>query len=139
MNVIVTDASFCLALVLPDETVDATDRLFRELMVNDTIAPAVWPAETVNTLVMSIRRGRLNEHELAACLSVIAHLGVAVEQPMEPGEMSELVRLALDRNLTIYDACYLELALRRNAMLATLDKQLLSAASALGVRLLETA
>jgi predicted nucleic acid-binding protein len=38
--------------------------------------------------------------------------------------------------LTIYDACYLELALRRTLPLATLDRELRRAAEAEGVPLL---
>jgi predicted nucleic acid-binding protein len=38
--------------------------------------------------------------------------------------------------LTIYDACYLELAYRRHLPLATLDRELRVAASALGLPLL---
>jgi predicted nucleic acid-binding protein len=42
----------------------------------------------------------------------------------------------MDRfNLTAYDATYLELALRRNLPLATLDKELFAAARQAGVAL----
>jgi predicted nucleic acid-binding protein len=45
-------------------------------------------------------------------------------------------RIADRFRLTVYDAAYLELALRRGLPLATLDDELCTAAAALGVRLL---
>ncbi len=48
----------------------------------------------------------------------------------------ETVSLADRFKLTIYDAAYLELALRRSLPLATLDDELRAAATALGLRLL---
>jgi predicted nucleic acid-binding protein len=48
----------------------------------------------------------------------------------------ETLRLAERHGLTIYDAAYLELALRRKTALATLDRQLPAAAVSSGVELL---
>ena len=39
-----------------------------------------------------------------------------------------MLRIARDHDLTVYDAMYLELALRLNCPLATLDQKLASAA-----------
>ena len=47
----------------------------------------------------------------------------------------DVLRLARKHKLTAYDAAYLELALRRNLPLATLDKQLLTALHASGFTL----
>ena len=47
-----------------------------------------------------------------------------------------MLALARGHRLTIYDAAYLELALRADAPLATLDRQLASAARAARVPLL---
>jgi predicted nucleic acid-binding protein len=46
--------------------------------------------------------------------------------------------LAAGRDLTVYDACYLELALRSGLPLASLDRRLCEAASAAGVKLILT-
>ena len=47
-----------------------------------------------------------------------------------------VLQLAVCHNLTSYDACYLELALRKALPLATLDKALRRAAVEAGVTLL---
>lgn len=49
--------------------------------------------------------------------------------------MKAVVELSLAHELTAYDASYLELAIRRNARLATLDKALIAAAETAGVLL----
>ncbi len=51
--------------------------------------------------------------------------------------MRELLRRALELGLTSYDAMYIDLALRENLPLATLDKGLRAAAAKAGVALLK--
>jgi len=51
-------------------------------------------------------------------------------------EVSRLWVLAQDHRLSVYDAAYLDLALRDHLPLATLDGDLRRAATALGVELL---
>jgi len=46
------------------------------------------------------------------------------------------VRLAVQHRLTVYDAAYLELALRRGLPLATLDQELRAAAESEKVKVL---
>lgn len=60
--------------------------------------------------------------------------------PFQIDEESSIVKynrvvsfLAETHNLTIYDATYLELAIRRNIPLATLDKELYAAADKVGL------
>ena len=48
-----------------------------------------------------------------------------------------MLALAREHRLTVYDAAYLELALRADVPLATLDRQLAAAARAAAVPLLE--
>jgi predicted nucleic acid-binding protein len=50
--------------------------------------------------------------------------------------LTDVHRLAVAYRLTSYDASYLELALRKNLPLATLDDELIAASKACGVALL---
>ena len=67
--------------------------------------------------------------DTAIFLRALAQLGVTIDR--SPEEASVLA-LARQHRLTVYDAAYLELALRRNLPLATLDEQLLRACKAAG-------
>ncbi|MEN9888325.1 MAG: hypothetical protein RL559_362, partial [Pseudomonadota bacterium] len=53
----------------------------------------------------------------------------------EPVALTTLDALAAEHALSAYDACYLELALRRTLPLATLDRALLAAMARCGVPL----
>lgn len=46
-----------------------------------------------------------------------------------------IARLAIEHNLTAYDACYLELALRLEADILTSDKSLITSCQTLGIKL----
>ena len=60
-------------------------------------------------------------------------LGIAID---DDHDGSLLLDLARRHSLTIYDAAYLEVAVRRSLPLATLDQRLRAAAEAIGVTIL---
>ncbi len=53
--------------------------------------------------------------------------------PFSAPAWSDVLNVARAQNLSVYDAVYLELALRRGLALATLDDKLKVAAAAVGV------
>lgn len=90
-------------------------------------APSLWWFEVRNGLVMAERRGRAAADYAASFLGELVRLPVAIDQsPDEAAVMS----LARRHRLTVYDAAYLELALRTASPLATLDRALAEAARA---------
>jgi predicted nucleic acid-binding protein len=66
----------------------------------------------------------------AQFLAYLKRLPIVVDS--DPNE-NEVLRLARTYRLTVYDSAYLDLALRRNVDLATLDGDLAKAARAEGV------
>ena len=91
----------------------------------DAFVPMLWWFEVRNALVLSERRGRIAEPQTARFLREISRLAIMVDRtPDESGVLT----LARRHRLTVYDAAYLELALREAAPLATLDAQLAAAA-----------
>lgn len=85
---------------------------------------------------MGVRRGRLNAAERDATLADLAILDIRTDTDTDTHAWSGTVRLAERFGLTVYDACYLELAGRRALPLASLDGDLRKAADACGVPLL---
>lgn len=63
-------------------------------------------------------------------------LGVELEPPTWGLLQHDVQRLGRSHGLSIYDAAYLELALRRRLPLATFDKALRKAAAAEGLALI---
>ena len=79
---------------------------------------------------MNERRCRLAEEETKEHLKRLAEVPVAVDTA--PDETA-VMTLARRHRLTVYDAAYLELALREGLPLATLDASLAEAARREGV------
>ena len=89
--------------------------------------------EVRNTLITGERRGRLTEDDTASFLHGISRLGIHVDRT--PAEAAVLM-IARRHRLTVYDASYLELALREAMPLSTPDQALLGAAQAMRVAVL---
>lgn len=128
----VLDASVSSAWLLPDEGHPQADAALDRLEENEAVAPAVWWFEARNVLIVSERRGRLDPGLAASALGLLAKLPVRIDR--DPDEAS-ILALARRHRLTVYDAAYLELALRGGAQLATLDDALAAAARGEGVEL----
>jgi predicted nucleic acid-binding protein len=125
---LVLDASFAGALVLPDEP-DPPAALTTPLTQGPLIAPAHWPFESANMLQMALRRGRIDAKGREDALRQLDALLVAVE-PGDPEALRRAIPLADQHALTIYDAAYLELAVRLGATLASRDRALIAACKA---------
>lgn len=131
MSVIV-DSSVALSWVLPDESRPKSNAR-RIVAQGGALAPAHWPLEVANGLQMALRRGRIDAAFRSECLRDLAKIPVMLDAQTGNRAWGETVRLADTHELTIYDAAYLELALRRNWPLATYDRALMSAAQRSGV------
>ena len=125
----VLDASITACWAFEDEDHPTAATALERLRTDEGCAPNLWWFEVRNTLIVNERRKRLTENDTAMFLRGLARLGVTIDRsPEEAG----LLALARQHRLTVYDAAYLELALRRNLPLATLDEQLLRACKAAG-------
>jgi len=78
-------------------------------------------------MIVNERRGRLDSAQTARALRLLGGLPVAIDTDVEE---ETLMQLARRHRLTVYDAAYLELALRAGYPLATLDAALAIAARA---------
>lgn len=131
----VLDASVALAWCFPDEDSDYADRALGRLSNEVAIVPGIWALELSNALVVARRRARLTEAELAQARALLANLPIAPQLPALSIALGSVLDLAVDHNLTAYDAAYLELAMREGVPLASEDARLRAAAAAAGVPL----
>jgi predicted nucleic acid-binding protein len=129
----VVDASIALSWYLPGETSPTAEAAFARLREGDAAAPLLWWLEVRNILVMSERRARITPAQTAQILTRLAELPLRLDATPDSAVVMGLAR---DHGLTVYDAAYLELALRLAIPLATLDRALADAAPAAGVELL---
>jgi len=129
----VVDASIALSWYLPGETSAVSEAAFARLRDADAIAPILWWLEIRNTLVISERRQRITPAQIIQILTRLGELPVRLDAAPDS---ETVLALARAHGLTVYDAAYLELALRLAIPLATLDRALAAAAPSAGVELL---
>jgi len=133
---LVLDSSVTLAWVYADETTDAIRVLFDRVNDRGGWVPAIWRLEVANILEMGVRRGRTDAAFRDASLADLALLPISLDPETDLHAWDATARLAARHRLTLYDACYLELARRRGLPLASLDRELRTAATAECVSLL---
>jgi predicted nucleic acid-binding protein len=73
------------------------------------------------------RRGRITAGRSAGFLAEVDAIGVVLDAPTPSNPATVLAR---KHDLTVYDAVYLELAMRNGSALATLDAKLAAATRA---------
>lgn len=129
----VLDASAAAAWCFPDEATPAANRALDRLQRDEAIVPSLWWFEIRNVLVVNERRGRLAAEDTATFLQELERLPIRTDN--DPGERLGLA-LARRHGLTFYDAAYLEISVRMDAPLATIDRALQAAARAEGIALI---
>jgi predicted nucleic acid-binding protein len=132
------DASVTLTWCFEDEATPWTDALLAGLRAGDeAMVPLHWPAEVANALLTAVRRGRISREKGNRFFLDLRALPIRIDPESSEAVFNEVYRLAERHSLTIYDAAYLELAIRAGLPLATLDDSLRNAARAAGVPLVE--
>jgi predicted nucleic acid-binding protein len=134
----VIDASANLPWCFEDEATPYTEGILNRCAAGEeVIVASVWPLEITNGLLSAQRRGRVTAERVEQFLTQILRFHIQVEPFTTQQAVREVKQLAQTHQLTTYDAAYLALALRFQLPLATLDKELITAANAAGVRLVE--
>ena len=133
---LVLDSSVALAWVYRKETTEAVNAVFDRLSQAGAWVPGLWRLEVANVLEMGVRRRRYGAEFRDAALSDLKLLPINADLETDRQAWGATALLAERHHLTLYDAAYLELALRRNLPLATLDEDLRTAADTEKVALL---
>lgn len=134
MSSIVLDNSVVLSWCLQDEAEQLAEQAMRRVIEYGAIVPGTWRYELRNALVVNERRGRLSAADTAATLADRRQMRIAIDQTHDEGVV---IALAREHNLSVYDAAYLEVALRHTLPIASLDQRLLQAALALKISILD--
>lgn len=136
MAAYVLDSSVALAWILPRQQTARTKALLDQATEYGVQTTGLWPIETANVLLVYERREKLTAAERAAAIGFFGGLPIDIDDQTHARAWAATYDLALAHKLTVYDAGYLELALRAGLPLATLDSDLVHAATKLGVPVL---
>ena len=98
--------------------------------------PALWHLELGNVLLGAQRRGWIDKAGVEKFLAAVDVFAIDVDPETVGVAWSKTLALAESFGRTVYDATYLELALRRGLPLATLDRSLRPAMQKAGGRVL---
>jgi len=99
------------------------------------VSPQLSTLEFGNGILVAERRKLLSQIQSDECIEKMNQLlRSSVELDTMHTPLDGLLPLSRTFQLTVYDACYLELALRRQMPLASLDKSLQAAAKMAGVK-----
>jgi predicted nucleic acid-binding protein len=133
---LVIDASLALAWCFGDETSPAADKAIDQVRDKGALVPPLWRLEVANVLFAAERRGRIGRADLERRLNLLSALAIMTDAETDSRAWTDTLTLARAQQLTLYDATYLELAMRHGAELATLDQDLAQAARRMGVPVL---
>jgi predicted nucleic acid-binding protein len=134
--VFVVDCSMAMAWLFHDEATPKTADLLNRLATETALVPAWWFIEITNVLAMAERNGRITPAQSDAFIADLGKLEIERDDEAPDRAFTYLLALCRAHRLTSYDAIYLDLALRRNLPLATLDEDLRKTAKKVGVHLL---
>jgi predicted nucleic acid-binding protein len=130
---LVLDASLTLAWYFEDEASGLADSLLAVVARSGAVVPPLWRLEVANGFQSAIRRGRIDQGFRDDSLADLRLLPIEIDGESDAHVWSSMLPPADRFGLSVYDACYLELAQRRDLPLATLDARLRSACAALGL------
>jgi predicted nucleic acid-binding protein len=130
---LVLDASVAAAWFFPDEINDYSDGIMAGLQTTGALVPAIWPLEVTNVMLVGERNGRLTEAQTAYLLQFLCDMPIRIDDALVVSRLSSVLNLAREHRLSVYDASYLELAMREGLALATQDRRLREAAERAGV------
>ncbi len=124
----VVDNSVVMSWCFQDEISRYADSILDCLEEATAFVPFLWPLEVGNVLLVAERHHRLSKADSVRFLALLSELPIVVEQGESERMFREILALAREYKLSTYDACYLDLAMRKGIALATLDKNLMAAA-----------
>lgn len=134
---LVLDVSAALAWCFENESTPASRALLETLKDGTIVVPDLWHIELTNAMLQAEKRRRLTESECGDFLGLIQGLRIETDAECGARAFGPLLQLARRHRLTTYDACYLDVAIRRGLPLASRDRELRAAARARGVPLIE--
>ncbi|HVC56151.1 MAG TPA: type II toxin-antitoxin system VapC family toxin [Stellaceae bacterium] len=133
---LVVDASMTIAWLFHDERSSLTQTVLRIVAAEGALVPSLWRLEVANVLRNAVRRGRCDDDYAARSLRRLSRLRITVDGETDRHAWGATRELSREYALTVYDAAYLELSLRRQQALASRDAALLTAARQIGLDVL---
>ena len=122
MRQFVLDASVTMAWCFEDESSRASEAALDLVGQGGALVPVIWPYEVANALLIAERRGRISLAKVGGTLQVLQGLPITVDPEGCSTAFRGVFAVARQARLAVYDAAYLELAIRRRLPLEFVRK-----------------
>jgi predicted nucleic acid-binding protein len=109
------------------------ERVLAALGEETAVVPATWGLEAANVLARAEASGWATKQRTERSLALIRGLTIEADEETYSRSLTDTLDIARRFKLSAYDASYLELALRLDLPLATLDEKLIKASRKAGV------
>lgn len=119
------DATIAASWALPDQNNELTDSLLTMTQIDGAMVPVLFWYEIRHILAVAERMQRITPGDTISFLHNLERLEI---RQRDLGDGEAILRLARVHQLSVYNAAYLELAIRENLPLLTLDRNLALAA-----------
>lgn len=134
----VLDASVALLWLAPETNPAGSihaENALEALKTSEAVVPSLFALEVGNVVAGLETRQLVTEADSQRYIALLGRLRIDVDQATAAQALGETLNLARRYKLSVYDAAYLELALRTGLPLSTLDAGLANAATSAGVML----
>ena len=131
----VVDASIAIAWCAPTQATSFTRAALKAVIEDGGHVPAQFWFEVLYSVARLERRGIIARVEADEFVHLLSTLPITIAAALSSSDMVRLHAIARHYGLKIYDAAYLELALRTDLPLATRDDLLADAARQAGATL----
>ncbi len=126
MTAFVLDNSVAMRWCFKTSANTYADGILKQLLTGDrAVVPLLWLYEVSAVLARGQKDFSLTAVDASDFITDLNQLPITVDPLSAEYVLTDVYRLAVAHRLTGYDAAYLELAMRRNRPLATLDNDLI--------------
>ena len=133
---LILDCSMTMAWCFADESTPETMSIQDRLASEAAVVPAHWFLEVVNVLTMAEKRKRISPDDASQFVQLLSVLDIQVDEEASRRAFDHILPLCRSHGLTSYDTAYLDLVLRRQLPLASLDDALRQGVTSHGMQVL---
>lgn len=131
----VLDASVGIAWCVTTQATALTDAAFEAVAATGARVPSIFWFEVLYALNGLAQRQVVARADVDTFITKLAALTIVIDEARSSTDMATLNVMSRHHRVSIYDAAYLDLALRTGLPLATRDTRLARAAESAGVTL----
>ncbi|MDR2093512.1 MAG: type II toxin-antitoxin system VapC family toxin [Azoarcus sp.] len=132
----ILDAFVTLLWLAPDTNSAGeaiADATLKALKVSQALVPSLWSLEVGNVIAKLEAKNIVTEADSQRFIALLGQLDIVTDAMTASRALGDTLNLARRYKLSVYDAAYLELALRTGRPMATLDADLTEAANLAGI------